>query len=63
MQAKLDEKGTIVGYITTRKKACPHEVEKVEQKYREFNTEEHKEHKYFMSATVRHNEHIASRVA
>lgn len=63
MQAKLDENGTIVGYITTRKKACPNEVEKVEQKYREFSAEEHKEHKYFMSATLRHNEHIATRVA
>lgn len=54
MQAKVDDKDTIIGYTTTRKKACSKEILEVEKKYREFSGDEHIDHKFFMSATLRH---------
>ena len=54
MQAKLDDNGTIIGYTTTRKKACPEKIREVEKKYIEFSGDEHIDHKFFMSATLRH---------
>ena len=62
MQAKVDNKGTIIGYTTTRKKACPEEILEVEKKHREFSGDEHIGHKFFMSATLRHEQDIVSRV-
>ena len=61
MQAKLDEDGTIVGYTATRKRADAKKIREIEKTYSELSGNEHINHKYFMSATLTHGEHTATR--
>lgn len=61
MQAKLDANNTIVGYTATRKRADAQKIKEIAKTYSDLSGNEHINHKYFMSATLRHGEQTATR--
>ena len=50
VQAKLDENGQIIGYVSTGKIAYEETKKEVENKYFELMGHEHLDHKYFMAS-------------
>lgn len=59
LQAKLDEKGNIIGYTASRKMAYPESRKEVEEKYKQLKGVQHIDHEYFMRSELYHGEGLA----